>query len=268
MIAHANVLRGPRARPPEPAKRRRAREHTKYAHAFYANACSVYPKPNPRENSMSNDRQKTFDWMVDCGVVAVIRAPSRQVLGDIADALLAGGVTSIEVTMTTPDAIAGIEMLSQRLGQRAVVGVGTVLDPQTARNAITAGAQFVVSPIFDPKIIQATHERDTVSIPGAFTPTEIYAAYKAGADVVKVFPSTSLGPTYFRDIRAPLPQLKLTPTGGVDLENAGEWIKAGAVCIGVGSALVGKQAVEKSDWPSITRNARAFVEAVRAARQR
>lgn len=216
---------------------------------------------------MSKSRPDIFRSIESCGVVAVIRAPSREGLNNIADALLAGGVTAIEVTMTTPDAIGGIEMLSRRLGERAVLGVGTVLDVQTARSAIAAGAQFVVSPIFDPKIIEATHERDRVSIPGAFTPTEIHAADQAGADVVKVFPSTSLGPAYFRDLRAPLPQLKLMPTGGVELKNAAEWIKAGAVCIGVGSALVSKQAIEKADWASITATAHAFVDAVRMARK-
>jgi 2-dehydro-3-deoxyphosphogluconate aldolase/(4S)-4-hydroxy-2-oxoglutarate aldolase len=148
----------------------------------------------------------------------------------------------------------------------AIIGVGTVLNPQTATSAIRAGAQFVVSPIFDPAIIEAAHAHDKMCIPGAFTPTEIFAAHKAGADIVKVFPSTSLGPMYFKDVLAPLPQLKLTPTGGVDLGNAADWIRAGAVCIGVGSALISKDALERSDWPAITAAARAFVKAVKQAR--
>jgi 2-dehydro-3-deoxyphosphogluconate aldolase/(4S)-4-hydroxy-2-oxoglutarate aldolase len=216
---------------------------------------------------MQKNRQETLNLIAETGVVAVIRAKSKDQLSDIASALLAGGVRNIEVTMTTPDAIAGIEMLSRQFGQQAILGIGTVLDADTARSAIAAGAEFVVSPIFDSAIVAAAHEQDKVCIPGAFTPTEIYAAHTGGADVVKVFPSTSLGPTYFKDILAPLPQLKLTPTGGVDLGNAGAWIKAGAVCIGVGSALVSKDALARSDWPAVTANAWAFIDAVRQARQ-
>ena len=185
---------------------------------------------------------------------------------DIAKALLEGGVPSIEVTMSTPKAIAGIEMLADALGDKAIVGVGTVIDPATARDAIAAGAQFVVSPIFDEQIVQTTIRYGKISIPGAFTPTEILKAWTAGGDIVKVFPSTALGPTFIKDLLGPLPQLKLTPTGGVDQKNAGEWIKAGAVCVGAGSSLVSKDAMAKGDWKAITANAKAFVEAVKAAR--
>ncbi len=204
--------------------------------------------------------------MLDCGVVAVIRAPSTDVLPFIADALIAGGVINIEVTMSTPDAIAGIEVLTGHLGDKVVIGVGTVLDVATAREAISAGAAFVVSPMFDAEIVAATLALERISMPGAYTPTEIVHAAKAGADIVKVFPATTLGPGYFKDLLAPLPHLKLTPTGGVDATNAGEWIKAGAVCVGAGSSLVSKTAISKKDWPAITASARAFVEAVRSAR--
>ena len=131
---------------------------------------------------------------------------------------------------------------------------------------IAAGAQFVLSPTFNPEIVATTRRYGKISVPGAFTPTEILNAWTCGADVVKVFPSTAIGPGYFKDILAPLPQLKLTPTGGVDLKNAGDWIKAGAVFLGVGSALVTKDALNTNDWKSITANAKAFVEAVKAAR--
>src|SRR5947207_2365727 len=211
-------------------------------------------------------KEQAYARIADAGVVAVIRAPSKDVLLDVANALLAGGVPGIEVTMSTPNAIAGIEMLANKLGDRCVVGVGTVLDPETARDAIAAGAQFVVSPAFDEKIVENTRRLGKICIPGAFTPTEILRAWRAGADVVKVFPSTSLGPTYFKDILAPLPMLKLTPTGGVDIQNAGAWIKAGAVFVGAGSALVTKDAMIKGDWQSIESNARAFVDAIKAAR--
>lgn len=215
---------------------------------------------------MQQTKEQVLARMCEAGVVAVIRAKSKDQLVGITEALLASGVPSIEVTTSTPDAIAGIAMLCEKFGDRAIVGVGTVLDAATAERAMAAGAQFVVSPISDPQIIGVTLKRGRISIPGAFTPTEIYRAWMAGADVVKVFPATSLGPQFFRDILAPLPQLKLTPTGGVDAKNTGEWIKAGAVCVGAGSALVSKAALEKNDWNAITQAAKAFVEAVRQAR--
>lgn len=204
--------------------------------------------------------------MSEAGVVAVIRAKSKDQLLDITSALLEGGVPSIEVTMSTPKAIAGIEQLADKFGDKAIVGVGTVIDAATARDAIAAGAQFVVSPITDPEVIATTIRYGKVSIPGAFTPTEILRAWTLGGDVIKVFPSTSLGPQYLKDILAPLPQLKLTPTGGVDQKNTGAWIKAGAVCVGAGSALVSKDALDKGDWKAIAAAAKAFVDAVKEAR--
>lgn len=211
-------------------------------------------------------KEQNLRKIADAGVVAVIRAQSKDQLIGITDALLAGGVPAIEVTMSTPKAIAGIEMLADRFGDTAVVGVGTVIDPATASDAVSAGAQFIVSPVFDEAIVATARRNGKIMIPGAFTPTEILRAWSAGADVVKVFPSTALGPQYFKDILAPLPQLRLTPTGGVDVKNAGEWIKAGAVFLGAGSSLVSKDALAKNDWASITNNARAFVEAIKAAR--
>ena len=204
--------------------------------------------------------------MSECGVVAVIRAPSKELLTDITRALLAGGVISVEVTMSTPDAIAGIEMLARQFGDQALIGVGTVLKPETARDAIAAGAKFVVSPAFDPEVVAVANREKVAVIPGAFTPTEILRAWNGGADVVKVFPSTALGPGYFKDVLAPLPFLRLTPTGGVDAKNAGAWIKAGAVCVGAGSSLVSKDAMQNRDWNAISDNAKAFVAAVKAAR--
>ena len=216
---------------------------------------------------MPRTKEQCLSAIVDSGIVAVMRAPSAEILIDISHALLAGGLPTIEVTMTTPKAIAAIERLSDQLGDKAVIGVGTVLDAATCRDAISAGAQFVVSPHFDPEIIQITRRYAKVSIPGAMTPTEILAAWSAGADLVKVFPSTAFGPGYIKDLLGPLPMLRLTPTGGVDLKNVGEWIKAGATCVGVGSSLVTKDAMAKKDWPAITANARAFIEAIRAARK-
>jgi 2-dehydro-3-deoxyphosphogluconate aldolase / (4S)-4-hydroxy-2-oxoglutarate aldolase len=215
---------------------------------------------------MPRTKEQLLKTVIDTGVIAVIRAPAADVLLPIAEALLAGGIPAVEVTMTTPRAIAGIEMLADRFGDRAVIGVGTVLDAATARDAIAAGAEFVLSPSFEPEVVATTRRYGKISVPGAFTPTEILRAWTAGADIVKVFPSTVLGPGYIRDLLAPLPQLRLSPTGGVDQKNAGDWIKAGAVCVGTGSSLVSKDAIAKNDWPAITANAKAFLEAVRAAR--
>ena len=200
------------------------------------------------------------------GTVAVIRAPSIDILPDLTEALVAGGVVSIEVTMSTPKAIRGIELLADKIGDKAVVGVGTVLDAATAAAALSAGAQFVVCPMTDKAIIDTVIRQGKVMIAGAFTPTEIVNAWTLGSDVIKVFPSTALGPQYFKDLAGPLPQIKLTPTGGVDAKNAGDWIKAGAVCVGAGSALVTKQAMEKRDWADITAKAQAFTDAIKAAR--
>jgi 2-dehydro-3-deoxyphosphogluconate aldolase/(4S)-4-hydroxy-2-oxoglutarate aldolase len=217
---------------------------------------------------VSKTKEQYFKQIADAGVVAVIRARSKDQLIGIAEALLAGGVPAIEVTMSTPDAIAGIEMLADRFGDVAVLGVGTVMDAATAEDAISAGAEFVVSPMFDEKIVGAAKKLGKIVIPGAFTPTEILRAWWAGADVVKVFPSTGLGPQYFRDILAPLPELRLTPTGGVEVKNAGEWIKAGAVFVGAGSSLISKEALAGNDWTSVTANAKSFVETIRAARNK
>jgi len=217
---------------------------------------------------MPKTKEQYLKQISDAGVVAVIRARSKDQLIGLTEALLCGGVPSIEVTMTTPNAIAGIQMLADKFGDSAVIGVGTVLDCATARDAIAAGAQYVVSPVLDVEIVETVRKLGKIVIPGAFTPTEILRAWSAGADVVKVFPSTALGPGYFRDILAPLPQLRLTPTGGVDLKNAGEWIKAGAVFVGAGSSLISKQALTENDWSSVTANAMAFRETIIAAREK
>ncbi len=211
-------------------------------------------------------KEMALQRLQECGVVAVIRAQSADQLQDIAKALIEGGVIGIEVTMSTPKAIAGIEKLVDTFGEKIVVGVGTVLDAGTAAAAIHAGAEFVFSPVMDVKVIEATKRLGKAVIPGAYTPTEILNAWSAGADVVKVFPATTLGPGYFKDLLAPMPFLKLTPTGGVDLKTAGEWIRAGAVCVGAGSSLVSKEACGKGDWAGITENARRFVEVVKGAR--
>jgi len=215
---------------------------------------------------MPKTKEEHMRQLADAGVIAIIRANSKDQLMGIAQALIEGGVCGIEVTMTTPKAIAGIEMLADKLGDSSVIGVGTVIDAATAVDAISAGAQFVVSPVFDQQIVAATRRYNKIAMPGALTPTEILSAWTAGADVVKVFPSSAVGPGYLKELLAPLPQLRLMPTGGVDLKNAGEWIKAGAVFVGAGSSLVSKDALAKSDWSSVTVNAKGFVQAIKSAR--
>lgn len=200
------------------------------------------------------------------GVIAVIRLSDGAELRAVAEALLDGGVTALEVTMTVPDAVRLIDRLAASLPSSVLVGAGTVLDTTTARAVIDAGARFVVSPVFRRPLIDVCHELGVAALPGCFTPTEILDAWEAGADLVKVFPATSLGPGFVKDLRGPLPQLRLVPTGGVTRENAGDWIRAGAAAIGVGTALVDRAAVAGQRFDQITAAARAFVAAVQTAR--
>jgi 2-dehydro-3-deoxyphosphogluconate aldolase/(4S)-4-hydroxy-2-oxoglutarate aldolase len=200
------------------------------------------------------------------GIVAVLRLTDASVVREVALALVEGGVTALEITMTVPRAVELIASVSRALPASCLLGAGTVVDKPTAEAVIGAGAQFVVSPVLRPDVIAACAAREVAVMPGCFTPTEILTAWEAGADVVKVFPATSLGPTFIRDMRGPLPQIKLLPTGGVTRDNAGDWIRAGAVAIGVGTALVDAAAVKARRFEDITASARAFVAAVAAAR--
>jgi len=200
------------------------------------------------------------------GVVAIIRLHDSQAGHDVALALADGGVTALEVTMTVPGAVRLIEQLAATLPSNVMIGAGTVLDTETARSVILAGARFVVSPVCRPAVIEMCHRYDVAAMPGCFTPTEILDAWEAGADVVKVFPATALGPGFIKDLRGPLPQVKLMPTGGVTRENAGEWIRAGACAIGVGTALLVGTAVAARRFADISANARHFIEAVAIAR--
>jgi 2-dehydro-3-deoxyphosphogluconate aldolase/(4S)-4-hydroxy-2-oxoglutarate aldolase len=200
------------------------------------------------------------------GIVAVIRLKDPATLRAVVDAMAEGGVRALEVTMTVPRAVELIRELAPALPDGFLLGAGTVTDPATARAVIDAGASFVVGPVFRPDVIAACHERDVPVMPGCFSPTEILAAYDAGADIVKVFPATMLGPQFIKDVRAPLPQVKLMPTGGVTLDNAGDWIRAGAVAVGVGSALLDAKAIESGRYDVITANARRVVSSVAAAR--
>jgi 2-dehydro-3-deoxyphosphogluconate aldolase/(4S)-4-hydroxy-2-oxoglutarate aldolase len=168
--------------------------------------------------------------------------------------------------MTVPRAVALIESLTASAPGGVIVGAGTVLDAETARQVILAGARFVVSPVLRPAVIELGHRYDVAVMPGCFTPTEILTAWEAGADVVKVFPASAVGPGFFKDVHGPLPQVRLMPTGGVTRENAGAWIAAGAVAIGVGTALVDPKAVSAGRFDLVSANARHFIDAVQGAR--
>jgi len=195
--------------------------------------------------------------LLDEGAIAVVRMADTSRLLRVVDALRAGGLSTIEITMTTPDALRVIERVATE-ASGALVGVGSVLDGVTARRAIDAGARYVVSPILDADVIRAAHRRDVPALPGAFTPTEIQQAHALGADVVKVFPASTVGMGYFRALRAPMPHLKLMPTGGVTLTNAGDWLRAGACAVGIGSALLDQEALAAEDYATLTENARTL----------
>jgi 2-dehydro-3-deoxyphosphogluconate aldolase/(4S)-4-hydroxy-2-oxoglutarate aldolase len=216
---------------------------------------------------MKASRGNVVRAIEETGVVAVIRLADPSRLRAVADALLEGGVRALEVTMTVPRAVSVIAELSRGLPSDAILGAGTVLDAEEAARVVDAGARFVVSPVFRPEVVARCAELDVAVMPGCLTPTEILSAWEAGADVVKVFPATALGPTYFKDVLAPLPQVRLMPTGGVTRDNASDWIRAGAVAIGVGTALLDRRAVEDGRDDIITGQARHFIEAVRSARR-
>lgn len=212
------------------------------------------------------DRTETVRRIEQLGVVAVIRLRDPGKLRAVVDAIVAGGVRALEVTMTVPGAVELIRGLAPTLPEGFLLGAGTVIDADTARAVVQAGAQFVISPVFKREVIAACHERGVPVAPGCFTPTEILEAHEAGADIVKLFPATTLGPQYIKDVRAPLPQVKLMPTGGVSPDNAGDWIRAGAVAVAAGSSLLDAAAIESGRFDVVTANARRFVENVAAAR--
>jgi len=211
-------------------------------------------------------RAENLQLIIDTGVVAVIRANTSAQLMDIVQALKNGGIRALEITMTTPNALEAIEEAAERFGKEVVVGVGTVLDPETARAAILAGAEFIVAPTLNLEVIKLCKRYSKLVVPGAFTPTEILTAWEAGADAVKVFPATKLGPEFFKDVLGPLPQVRLTPTGGVNLQTTPQFIKAGAAFVGVGTALVDKKMVAEKRWDDLAALAGQYLDAVRQAR--
>ncbi|HEY0930945.1 MAG TPA: bifunctional 4-hydroxy-2-oxoglutarate aldolase/2-dehydro-3-deoxy-phosphogluconate aldolase [Gemmatimonas sp.] len=210
-------------------------------------------------------RRATVDAVIATGAVAVVRLAQADRALHTVDALMAGGVIAIEVTLTTPGALELIEQLSQR-GNGALIGAGSVLTADVARQAIDAGARYIVSPVFDADVMATAHTYDVPAMPGAYTPTEILTAYKAGADLVKVFPADTLGPSYIKGVMAPMPFLELMPTGGVTPANVGTWLQAGAVAVGLGGALVDPALVAARDWRGLTARAQQVQEQVALVR--
>ena len=205
--------------------------------------------------------------VLDGGIVAIVRSPDSGQLVDVARALLDGGISVVEITMTVPNALDVLRQVRQALGDQLLLGAGTILDPETCRAAILAGAEFIVSPTLNLGVIRMCQRYAKIVTPGAFSPTEILAAWEAGADIVKVFPADSLGPAFFKAIRGPLPQIRLMPTGGVDLKTAPAFLQAGACCLGIGGQLVDPKLVAAKDFARIRDLARQYVEIVRQARK-
>jgi 2-dehydro-3-deoxyphosphogluconate aldolase / (4S)-4-hydroxy-2-oxoglutarate aldolase len=212
-------------------------------------------------------KPEIIDRILNPGIIAIIRADSSDQLIDAATALYEGGITGMEITMTTPNALQVIADVRKKFGSKVLIGVGSVLDPETARLAILAGSEFVVTPITRPEIIRLCNRYAKPIASGAFTPTECMTAHESGADFVKLFPADQVGPNYIKNILAPMPMLRIIPTGGVTIETAASFIKAGCVALAAGSSCVSKELLKNSDWKKLSEIAAAFVAAVAAARK-
>jgi 2-dehydro-3-deoxyphosphogluconate aldolase/(4S)-4-hydroxy-2-oxoglutarate aldolase len=211
-------------------------------------------------------RDATLQRILDGGIVAVVRSESAGSLIQVVEALAEGGVTAAEITFTVPGALGVIQEVRRALGGRIVLGAGTVLDPETARAALLAGAEYIVAPTVNLEVIRLCRRYDKLIMPGAFTPTEALTAWEAGADIVKIFPADVGGPAYLKALRGPLPQVRLMPTGGVNLETAEAFLKAGACCLGVGGQLVDPKLIQAGDFGRIREIASQYVAIVRKAR--
>jgi 2-dehydro-3-deoxyphosphogluconate aldolase/(4S)-4-hydroxy-2-oxoglutarate aldolase len=212
-------------------------------------------------------RAQRLGRLLDEKAVAVLRTDDPAALPRIAEALLEGGIAAIEVTMTVPGALDALESVCSVVGEDGIVGVGSVLRPGDMLGAVEAGAEFVVSPVFKRSLVDTAHEQGVPAIPGALTPTEILRAHEAGASLVKVFPASQMGPVYLGSVTAPLPDLRLCPTGGIGLDDAGDWLRAGAAMVGVGSALLDGYDSESNDYEQVTANARRLRKSVDAAQR-
>ena len=212
-------------------------------------------------------REEIVQQIIENGAVAVLRLNDGSKFEKVAEAVYIGGVKSIELTMTTPGAIELLSTARKNFHNEMLFGMGSILNEQMAMDAVNAGAAYIVSPIYKREIIDTAHRFDLPVMPGAFSPTEILDAFEYGADVVKVFPADVLGMEYFKGIKAPMPHLKLMPTGGVNLTNAGDWLKAGACAVGIGTALLNKKAIEENRFEVLAENAKILMLNIQKARE-
>jgi 2-dehydro-3-deoxyphosphogluconate aldolase / (4S)-4-hydroxy-2-oxoglutarate aldolase len=211
-------------------------------------------------------RNEIVQKIIDKGAVAVVRLKNGSKFNNVVEALIKGGLHCIELTMTVPDSFRVMENAVKEFGDSIIIGMGTVLTADDTINAINSGARYIVSPVLKLSIINTAHENDTAVMPGCFTPTEILSAWEAGADIVKVFPADVLGMNFFKAVKAPLPQLKLMPTGGVTPSNAGEWLKAGACAVGIGTSLLDKDAIANGNYEVLTAKAGILMQSIEEAR--
>jgi len=211
------------------------------------------------------NKKQILDEIFRRKAVAVLRVKEEDKLKKVIQAIYNGGVSVAEITMTVPNAIKLIEKMSQELDENIIIGVGSVLSKEIAEEAIKAGAKYVVSPILKKEIIETAQKYDIPVMPGCFTPTEIYSAFEMGADIAKVFPADIVGMSFFKAILAPMPHLKLMPTGGVSLTNAGDWLKAGACAVGIGSALLDNKAIKEVNYLKLTENAKILMNSINSA---
>ncbi len=212
-------------------------------------------------------KEKIIQRLLDPGVVAIIRADNSEQLIDACRALLDGGISAIEITMTTPNALQVIADVCRTFGHQVLAGVGSVLDTRTAREAIEAGAEYVITPVLKPDVIAFCNQREKPIFAGSYTPTEAQTAFELGADFIKIFPADTLGPKYIAALRGPLPHLKIVPTGGVDATTAGDFIRAGCSAVAAGSSLVSKEILKNRDWTQLRNKAAQLVAAVATARK-
>ena len=213
----------------------------------------------------TRSRAEIVSRLVTPGIIAIFRTDRMEPILPACEALIAGGIVALEITLTVPHALAVIREARERFDSQAVIGAGTVLNAETCRAAIKAGAEFVVSPIVRAQVVAAAHDLDRPVMLGAYTPTEAQLAHEAGADFVKIFPADRLGPAYIQTIRGPLPHLRIVPTGGVDLHTAADFLAAGCAALGVGSSLLTREILQAENWAELSRLARAFVAIAQAA---
>ena len=214
------------------------------------------------------DGSKALEWLIETGVIPVVRIRDESRIMAVVEALMTGGINIIEITMSSPKPFETIDHLKSKYGETLLIGLGSVLNKTQAWAGIENGAEFIVSPIFNRSILDGITAQGKVSILGALTPTEIQRAYSAGTDIIKIFPATTFGPKYFSDILAPMPHLRLTPTGGVNLENAADFMDAGAVCVGVGTALLKVEIIQSEKWEALSQLAAEYRAEVDRGRQR